>query len=59
MEHEKGWTIVSVLGGLYPWNILKTVPGRGRPGTTTQLGPLHGPGMFEGGSGKGAYGLPT
>ena len=59
MDHEEGWLRGLVLYGLHPHNRSQNVPGRGRPGPTTQIGPLHGPGLSVGGSSKGAYGLPT
>ena len=59
MEHTIGRTICLVLDKLHPWNISQIVLGRGHQGNATQLGPLHGPGMSEGGSGKGAHRLPT
>ena len=59
MEHEEGWTGGPVLDRLHPRKISQTVPGRGHPRPTTQLGPLHGPGMSDGGAGKGSYGIPT
>ena len=59
MDHEEVWKIGPVPDGLHSRNILQTVPGRGHPGPTTQLGTLHGPGMSEGGSVKRAYGLLT
>ena len=59
MEHAEGWTIGTVLDGLHLRKISQTIPGHGRPGTATPLGPLHGPGLSEGGTFKGAYELPT
>ena len=59
MDHEEGWTIGPVPDGLNTRNISKTVTGRGRLGPTTQLGPLHGPELSEGGSVKEAYRIPT
>ena len=59
MAHAVGRMRGPVPDGLHPWNRSQIVPEPGRPGHVTPLGPLHGPGMSEGGGGEGAHGLPT
>ena len=59
MEHAVGRTRGPVPDGLNPWDIFQIVPGCGRPGHATPLGPLHDPGLSEGGAGEGAHGLPA
>ena len=59
MEHEEVWTRGPVLDGLHPRNRLQTVPGRGHLRPATPLVPLHGPELSDGGSGEGAYRIPT
>ena len=45
--------------GLHYWNKPHIIPGRGRMEHATKLGPLHGPGLSEEGSGEGYHRLPT
>ena len=59
MDHETGWKRGPVPDGLHPQNRSQTVPGSGRIGTATNLEPLHGPDMSEGGTDEGAYGIST
>ena len=57
LEDTAGRTRDTVTDRLHSWNISKIVPGHGRLGHATLLRPLYGPGLPEGVSGKGAYGL--
>ena len=59
VENAVGWTRSTVPDGLHYWNRSQIVPGHGNTEHATPLGPLYGPGVSEGGSGKGAHGLPT
>ena len=58
MDNPVGRTRGLVPDGLHPWEKLHVVLGRGRLGHMTPLGPLYGIGLSQGGSVKGAHGLP-
>ena len=57
VENAAEQTRGTFLDGLHPWNRSQIVPGRGRMGYATVLGPLYGPGISEGGAGEGSCGI--
>ena len=57
LEYAAGQTRGPVPDGLHYWKISQIVPGRGRTGHATPIGPLYGPGLSEGGDGEGDYRL--